>query len=163
MHRCNPDRCSGSEPGQRSFSRTPSGGLFWLFWGAKKGTFLGFGQKKSAPPAARQNSDEVVCFDGLFVSLSPLTPCGRGAGGEGFAWSTRGRNDRAREGGLFWGAPVRPKKGSIRSHGRTQKMFRPPPWRPEKLFPPPRGGLRIPHKIFRRTPKKLRIGIPELR
>jgi hypothetical protein len=95
----------------------PMADFFGFFGALKKGDFFGVHPKKVGEgPRARAERCKKALPPAV-LSLSPLAPCGRGAGGEGSNCSGRGRSDGAKPGDFFG---ARPKKVPLIAVGGKQ-------------------------------------------
>ena len=125
--RQNADREHENGPSALLLSR-----LFWLFWGTKKGDFFWRPPKKSRPRSEGTGRGMRAALPRTVLSLSPLAPCGRGAGGEGFRWPA-GVVRRRKERGLFWGPR---QKSRPRHRGGPERKSIPPNGQPRKSLAP---------------------------
>jgi hypothetical protein len=111
---------------------------FFGFFGAlKKGDFFGVHPKKVGGPRSGEGGGWNQALPPAVLSLSPLAPCGRRAGGEGSeAWGAV-RTGGARMGGVFWGAPQKSPphwRGELTGLGRPgSNSFSTPVFQPAGL------------------------------
>ena len=92
---------------------TRAQGLFWLFWGAKKGgTFLGRAPKKPDERGGQGAAGWNQALPLAILTPSPLAPCGRGAAGEGARRREQGELAEQNKGDFFGVHPKKSQNGS---------------------------------------------------